>query len=332
MAKVYQTTFKLGGELSPAFSSVFKKAEGKIKGIRDDAKETQGVFAKLSKSASNFGGVLSKVAQFTGAYALVSGVTDAFSNVVSSVGGFQESMAQLRASTGASKEEMEALSVSTKNLYKQNLGEDWNDLANAIALTKQVTQKQGAELEATTKNAIVYRDVFGEDIRESIKASDTMARNFGITSSQAFNLLAQGAQKGLNKSDELLDSANEYAPYFKTLGFSANQMFDTFSAGLESGAFNLDKVGYTAHGKLLFMLGRLMLVFTWRCDDVTTNKIISREAVCGKQNLQRLAARRRTQAIGVRNGEHLGSLFLCLGEEIVWSAWKHVAALIAAQI
>ncbi|MFP3360351.1 phage tail tape measure protein, partial [Planococcus sp. SIMBA_143] len=63
------------------------------------------------------------------------------------------------------------------------------------------------------------------------------------TSTEAYNLLAQGAKNGLNKSDELLDTANEYSPYFKSLGFNANQMFDTFIAGAEKGAFNLDKVG-----------------------------------------------------------------------------------------
>ncbi|MCP6042611.1 phage tail tape measure protein, partial [Klebsiella pneumoniae] len=36
-------------------------------------------------------------------------------------------------------------------------------------------------------------------------------------------------------------TANEYAPYFKALGFSADQMFNIFSAGLENGAFSLDK-------------------------------------------------------------------------------------------
>lgn len=85
--------------------------------------------------------------------------------------------------------------------------------------------------------------MFGEDVTQSLKASDTMMKTFGVSNSEAFNLLAQGAQKGLNKSDELLDTANEYSVYFKTMGFEANEMFDLFSAGMESGAFKLDLVG-----------------------------------------------------------------------------------------
>jgi phage-related minor tail protein len=36
---------------------------------------------------------------------------------------------------------------------------------------------------------------------------------------------------------------NEYSNQFKGLGFNANEMFDLFASGLDSGAFNLDKVG-----------------------------------------------------------------------------------------
>ncbi|MFM1655654.1 phage tail tape measure protein [Brevibacillus sp. B_LB10_24] len=243
MAKEYKTTFSFGGELNPTFSSAVEKARDGIKGLEKEAGKAEGVFGQLTKSVGGFGKIVSRVAQYTGAFALVTGVTDAIGNMTSSIVGFQDSMAQLQASTGASVQDMQALAESAKNLYNQNLGEDWNDVANSLSLVKQVTQQTGAELESTTKNAMVYRDVFGEDIQQSIKATDTMMKNFGITSDQAYNLLAQGAQKGLNKSDELLDTANEYSPYFSALGFTANQMFDTFSAGLESGAFNLDKVG-----------------------------------------------------------------------------------------
>jgi phage-related minor tail protein len=243
VAKEYKTVFTFGGELNPTFSSAIKKARDGIKGLETEADKADGVFGRLSKSVGGFGKILSRVAQYTGAYALVTGAADAFSNITGSIVSFQDAMAQLQASTGATVQDMQELSEAAKNLYSQNLGEDWNDVAHALSLVKQVTQQSGAELEKTTRNALIYRDVFGEDIRESIKAADTMMINFGISSDQAFNLLAQGAQKGLNKSDELLDTANEYAPYFAALGFTANQMFDVFSAGLEAGAFNLDKVG-----------------------------------------------------------------------------------------
>ncbi|QOT12958.1 phage tail tape measure protein [Paenibacillus sp. JNUCC32] len=247
----------MGGQISPTFKKTFKSAgdatrnmEHGLQAVNQEAKEARGVFGKLGKVTGDFGKALYRVTQYSGAFALVQGAAGSIGDLASSITDYQDSMNQLQASTGASKQEMAALSGSVKNLYNQNIGENWNDLADALSRAKQVTKEEGKELEMTARNAIVYRDVFGEDIPESVKASDTMVKNFGITSDQAFNLMAQGAQKGLDKSGELLDSSNEYAPHFASLGFSANQMFDTFSAGLESGAFNLDKVGKAQHCRL----------------------------------------------------------------------------------
>ncbi|WP_019913182.1 phage tail tape measure protein [Paenibacillus sp. HW567] len=156
---------------------------------------------------------------------------------------YQEAMNQLQASTNSSAEQMKGFSAIAENLYNQNMGEGFYDVAESMSAVRKVTQLTGSDLESTTKNAMVYADVFNEDISESVKAADTMMKNFGITSTEAYNLLAQGASGPLSKSMDLLDTANEYSVYFAKLGFSANQMFDTFAAGMEAGAFSLDKVG-----------------------------------------------------------------------------------------
>jgi phage-related minor tail protein len=156
---------------------------------------------------------------------------------------YQEAMNQLQASTNSSAEQMEGFSAIAESLYNQNMGEGFYDVAESMSAVRKVTQLTGTDLENTTKNAMIYSDVFSEDIAESVKAADTMMKNFGITSTDAYNLLAQGASGPLSKSMDLLDTANEYSVYFAQLGFSANQMFDTFAAGMEAGAFSLDKVG-----------------------------------------------------------------------------------------
>ncbi|WP_411503483.1 phage tail tape measure protein [Brevibacillus centrosporus] len=156
---------------------------------------------------------------------------------------FEQAMSQVKMATDATDEQMIATREVAKELYNQNFGEDWSDLGNAIAVTTQITQQQGKELENTTRNALLLRDSFGHDVTESVKTADTMMKQFGITSENSFSLLAQGQQKGLDKSGELLDTANEYANQFKSLGFTADEMFDTLAAGSQNGAFNLDKVG-----------------------------------------------------------------------------------------
>lgn len=156
---------------------------------------------------------------------------------------FEKAMSQVQSATGAATDQMLATREAAKNLYTQGLGEDWQDLGSAISTVQQVTGQVGAVLEKTTQQALILRDTFGFEVNESIKSVDTMMRQFGISSSEAMNLLTQGAQQGLDKSGELLDTANEYANQFKSLGFSAEDMFNVFGTASKKGVFQLDKVG-----------------------------------------------------------------------------------------
>ncbi|EFV78949.1 hypothetical protein HMPREF1013_00833 [Bacillus sp. 2_A_57_CT2] len=229
-AQVYEIAFRLGASVNSNMRSSFNNATNHLSNL-----ESRSGLANSSMKALAAGAIATTAA--------IGGLAIGLGAAIKASSEFHSSMKQVQASTGESLESMKTMKDMAKNLYNANLGEDWADLAQAISTTKSVTGLTGKALERATANAIVYRDVWGEDVTQSIKATDTMMRNFGITSDHAYNLMAQGAQKGLNKSDELIDSANEYAPYFAKLGFNANQMFDVFSAGLENGAFNLDKVG-----------------------------------------------------------------------------------------
>lgn len=156
---------------------------------------------------------------------------------------FEQSMAQVQMATGAANDQILATKEVAKELYSQNFGQDWNDLGSAITSVHSITGQAGDALKETTKNALLMRDAFNQEVNESVKTADTMMKQFGITSNDSFTLLAQAQQKGLDKSGDLLDTANEYSNQFKALGFTAEEMFDTLAAGSQNGAFNLDKVG-----------------------------------------------------------------------------------------
>ncbi|MER2169037.1 MAG: phage tail tape measure protein [Psychrobacillus psychrodurans] len=235
--KNYEIAFRLGAKVNSSMRSAFASANNSVGQLNKNSKSLNSSAGNLGKGIGALKGPF--LAAAAGATALVSGMGAALGKANE----FSEAMKLVEARTDESTVNMAEIKKISKNLYKQNMGEDWSDLGQAIANVQSVTKLSGIQLQQASQNAILYRDIFGEDIPESVKASDTMMRNFGITSEQAYNLLAQGAKKGLNKSGELLDSANEYAPHFAKLGFTGNQMFDTFNAGLESGAFNLDKVG-----------------------------------------------------------------------------------------
>lgn len=155
----------------------------------------------------------------------------------------QRAVNDVTTQTGAAQSEMGSFEGILKNLYAQNFGESFEDLGKSLAEVKKQTQASGQELESMTKNALILRDTFDFEVTESTRAAKMMMDQFGLSSDEAFNLIAQGAQKGLNKNDDLLDSINEYSVQFKSIGLNADDMFEMFASGAESGAWSIDKIG-----------------------------------------------------------------------------------------
>lgn len=155
----------------------------------------------------------------------------------------ENSQSQLRASTGLTAAEMKKYKESMDALYQNNYGENLDDIAQSMALVKQYTNEIDPHIiEEMTENGIAMRDVFDMDLSETIRGVDAMMENMGTDAQTAFDLMAKGAQKGLNKSGELADNIAEYGPLWAQAGFSAQEMFAIMENGLDSGAYNLDKV------------------------------------------------------------------------------------------
>lgn len=156
----------------------------------------------------------------------------------------QSAFNQFAAATGTATEEMGKYKDIINDVYKDNFGESMNDVADAVAKVKQnMSYLQDGTLGAITEYAITLSDTMGYDVAESTRAADTLIKNFGVSANEAFNLIAQGSQNGLDFSGEMMDSINEYSVQFGKLGMDAEDMFNIMAVGAQNGAFNLDKIG-----------------------------------------------------------------------------------------
>lgn len=156
----------------------------------------------------------------------------------------QDAFQQFAAATGTASNEMGKYKDMINDVYKDNFGESINDVAEAMATVNQnMSYLDDSALQRCTEYAYTLSDTFGYDVAESTRAANSLIRNFGIEANEAFNLIVQGSQNGLDFSGELLDSINEYAHQFKKMGMSADEMFSVFVNGAQNGAFNLDKIG-----------------------------------------------------------------------------------------
>lgn len=149
------------------------------------------------------------------------------------------------AKTNKSTEEAEKYKKVLTNINDANFGEGYEDIANSMAIVEQQMRglDNAADLENITKKAYYLKDAFDSEVNESVRAAKMMMEQWGISADEAFELINQGYTQGLDKNGDFLDSINEYSVHFKQIGFSAEDMFNTFIAGADSGAFSIDKVG-----------------------------------------------------------------------------------------
>lgn len=146
--------------------------------------------------------------------------------------------------TGVGADAMAEFEEQISNLYKANYGDSMQDVADAMALVAQTSKETDpSKIQELTKNAIVLRDTFGFEVNETMRAANMLMDQFGLTGDEAFNLIAQGAQNGLNKNDDLLDSINEYSVHYQQLGYSGEEFFNSLANGTEAGTFSVDKLG-----------------------------------------------------------------------------------------
>lgn len=158
--------------------------------------------------------------------------------------GLDSSVNKIAAATNASAEEVNKLRSIVEQIYGDNFGEGFEDIADSISKIKQnLGELDEKELVKVTESAYALKDVFDYDIAESSRAVKAMMENFGVSASEAYDYIARGAQNGLDYSGELLDNISEYSVQFKKMGLSASDMFTIFSNGAENGAWNLDKIG-----------------------------------------------------------------------------------------
>ena len=197
---------------------------------------------EIGISFNKIGEVLkSPVAAGAAGAAAITGIGVATVNTATDI---DSAMNQLQASTGATAEETEKYRQVMESVYKNNYGDSFGDIGEAISqVTKNLGDMDEASLQNVTESAFALRDTFGYDIPESTRAAKAMMDNFGISGEEAMNLIAAGAQNGLDYSGELMDSISEYSVQFEKVGLDADDMFKIFQKGAETGAFNLDKVG-----------------------------------------------------------------------------------------
>jgi TP901 family phage tail tape measure protein len=227
--------FELGARINSSFGRAFENAQNQLEATSGQAEEANTMFSKM-------GAGLGTAAVGIGAAALAAG------GLAVSVGDdLQKSLNGVQASTGVADEAMADMKDTMLAIYNNNFGENFAEIGTAMGLVTQQTGLTGAALQKMTEGAFALRDTFEMDVAGSVETAGVMMKNFGVDSNQAYNLIVQGAQKGLNKQGDLLDILKEYGPHFASLGFSAEEAMNMLVNGAEGGVFSVDNLGDVVH-------------------------------------------------------------------------------------
>ncbi len=173
-----------------------------------------------------------------GAAALV-GVGVAAFNLANDV---QTATANIQAELGTTAEEAERLGAVAVDVWENNFAGSIPEAANALGLVRQqLGDLADNELQRAIENAFRLNDVFGVETSESINAAATLMEKFGLTSEEAFDFIASGFQRGLDRSGDFLDTIGEYSTQFANGGADAGQFFSLLESGLQGGMLGTDK-------------------------------------------------------------------------------------------
>lgn len=217
-----------------------------LEDISQEAESTGGALDGLGGKVSSVAGALG-----TGLKTIGVGVAAIGTAMVAGIGyavGFADeakgAMNDFEASTGIAEAAANGFEDAMLRIYNNNFGESMDDIAASMATVAQTSgEVDPTKIEELTQNALMLRDTFGFDIQEQMRAVNMLMDQFGLSGEEAFNLIAQGAQNGLDKNGDLLDSINEYSVHFKSLGLDAEDMFNSFANGADAGTFSVDKLG-----------------------------------------------------------------------------------------
>lgn len=199
---------------------------------------------RVGRSASRMGESLSKAAKggalLAGGLAgagLVKGFGDALSNL--------DAGAKLKAQLGLTTNESKIAGKVAGSLYSNAYGESLATVNDAV---RRVVQDTGTSLgsvnlEAITGKVISLSETFDQDLGGTTRAVGQLMRTgLAKNASQALDIITVGFQKGADKSEDFLDTLNEYGTQFRKLGLSGAQATGLISQGLKAGARDGDIV------------------------------------------------------------------------------------------
>lgn len=235
-------------ELNQAISRMNKtgNALNDLNHKMDDSKKTWTVFGRtVEVSSEKLDAARERMESMRGAIkaGLVAGAAAGGYGMLKLASDVDSSQKRIQGQLGVTGAEAKKLNGITQSLWKEGFGENMGEVRQGLIQVRQnIKGLNSGDLKQVTKDSLTLAEVFDADVNEVTRAGSNVMKGFGTSSKEAFDLMAWGAQNGLNFSNEMFDNLSEYAPLYKKMGFSATEYFQLLKKGADSGVYNLDYI------------------------------------------------------------------------------------------
>lgn len=153
---------------------------------------------------------------------------------------------KLAAQLGVGPAEAAALSKVSAKVYQSAWGESTTQVNDAIRGVYQNignTDTANGGVERLTTKTLALAEAFDQDVNMATAAVGQMMKTgMAKNADEAFDIITRGFQTGVNKSDDFLETLNEYGTKFRDLGISGQMATGLLSQGLKAGARDADLV------------------------------------------------------------------------------------------
>lgn len=217
--------------------------EQRLESLKEQQKEfgsiTERVLAENSKKMKEFGSKMDKAGKKIAGVS--TGVAAGLTASIIASSSLEDAIAKYIATTGKAKDKTEQYKKVLQSIHDNNYGADYGDIADKMRIVSNILgDLPDDKLQSVVEKSYMLEEAYGMDFQENIRGVNALIDQFGITADEAFELINQGAQKGLNQNQDLTDQIAEYSTYYAKLGFTAEDFFDMMIAGAKDGAYQID--------------------------------------------------------------------------------------------
>ncbi|MEV6124869.1 phage tail tape measure protein [Streptomyces sp. NPDC052077] len=203
--------------------------------------ETEGMADAAAENGSRMGTALAAAGAAAGALAGA-----AIMSTLSQAMDVSEATTRLEAQLINTTADVGAATDAMTNVFADGWGESATEVGDAIkSVTLNMDEFTGQqdELEDMTKKTLALSKAFDQDLEKATAAAGQMVKT-GMADSfdEAMDLIASGLSSVANKSDDLLDTFNEYSTLFRRVGLDGATAMGLLSQGLQAGARDSDAI------------------------------------------------------------------------------------------